>query len=686
MSASPNSKSAICRARICSFEEVVRRLVFEEVEGFGERTLAEFEKYDLTRGFWQLCQQRFGYMDETPTLERLTVTLFVTYGKHQIERDFPAPWRTYLSQKSGSVVAFMGEVMNHRLYQERYDRTADRIGQELQVHNVFEKWGAEVLIHSDAFGFADRMIIDWIVERLLREDTGAQLGGYGIDALCEKREKMHFGRRYAQEYAVLKYGFEVVAVADYHCPSAFEEIVDRYLKVDYKVDQHYRLFYTALDRLVGISPYETLRKRVEAIYTHRYLEQLLPKWSAGLMARDMPIHLPLQRHFFERYLGTEKAHTVVIISDALRYEVGQALFDKIQDNPKIKSTFSAQLGVLPSYTRLGMAALLPHEKLTLSEEGKELVDGVYAVDLKSREKILQAAVPDSRCVQFDHIKNLPKEELREVFTGKRVVYVYHDQIDVRGENAEDEVFVACEEAIAEIADLVHRLGSSANVSHVMVTADHGFIYKREKVDESGKIDGVAKGASIVKRRYVVADEPVIDHGIGHLAVGESLDTGDDRVISFPMSTSVFKIPGSGGLNYVHGGASPQEMLIPLIDVRLGKGYVETHSASIVLVSLIKKITHEVTTFDFIQSEAVIDTVKAVRYRFGFESEDGETISNSVLHTVDSREAEAAKRMFKLDFAFKMQPYDLNKAYFLVVRDEATGEVALKHEVIMDLLF
>ena len=52
--------------------------------------------------------------------------------------------------------------------------------------------------------------------------------------------------------------------------------------------------------------------------------------------------------------------TVVIISDAMRYEVGQELLARMQDDPKCTSAkLDVLLGVLPSYTQLGMAALLP---------------------------------------------------------------------------------------------------------------------------------------------------------------------------------------------------------------------------------------------------------------------------------------------------------------------------------------
>ena len=99
--------------------------------------------------------------------------------------------------------------------------------------------------------------------------------------------------------------------------------------------------------------------------------------------------LPLQRDFYARNLKNVKERTVVIISDAMRYEVGKELFRRIQDDPKCTAKLEVQLGVLPSYTRLGMAALLPHAELTMTDDFKVLIDGMPCDNLAEREAILQ---------------------------------------------------------------------------------------------------------------------------------------------------------------------------------------------------------------------------------------------------------------------------------------------------------
>ena len=91
-----------------------------------------------------------------------------------------------------------------------------------------------------------------------------------------------------------------------------------------------------------------------------------------------------------------------------------------------------------------MSALLPHKELSMSDDYKVLGDGKVCDDLKTREQILQTYIPNSKAVQFDDIKTMKIADLKEMFVGQDVVYIYHNQIDARGEklNTEKEVFIA----------------------------------------------------------------------------------------------------------------------------------------------------------------------------------------------------------------------------------------------------
>ncbi len=678
--------SAICKTRTCSFEEVVR-VILTDSELQDNKFLTEIQKYDLMDAFWKLCEQHFGYTDVKPTLERFLVTLFVTYTAKYIPSEPPKTWKSFVSYKSGNIIAFMDNLMNSVLYRDKYDELSDFVATGLGAVNVFKDYLPEELLNCDTFLCIDHILVKWMVDRLLAEDTGAKLDNLSISEIAEKREKMHFGDRTGRIYRLLTSAHYLITAGNYSCPDGFAAILAQYRKEDYKVDQEYRKFYYEYDQLEDTNVFEGLRDLVENIYTNEYLDKLLPKWNAGLQEEDSLIKLPVQIDFYARNIRSAKERTVVIISDAMRYEVGQELFRTLLDDPKCTAKLETQLSVLPSYTRLGMAALLPHNQITMTDDYQVMVDDVLCDNLVGRQNVLQKHSPNSICVQFDDIKNLKKTELRDIFTGKQAVYVYHNQIDARGDkaNTEDEVFVACKEAVAEIVDLIRRISSNANTYHFIVTADHGFIYKRDKVTESDKIGGVNDKKAFVNRRFIVAPEAVQEDGTAHVSMGTVLRNRDTKVVSFPISSNVFKVAG-GGQNFVHGGSSPQEMLVPVLEVKMERGHKETKNAEIALVSMVQKITNKITMMDFIQSEPVSDTVKATIYKIFFISDDNEKISNENSYIADSREQDAQKRIFRMKFQFKDKKYDKDKQYYLVVYDENTGLESFRHPIIMDLAF
>ena len=678
--------SAICKARTCSFEEVVR-IVLTEGSLSDNTYMQQFEQYDLLPSFWKLCEQHFGYTDVKPALERLLVTMFVTYAARYVQADLPAAWKSFVSYKAGNIIAFLDSLMNSVLYRDKYDELSNYVAKGLNVYQAFAGYRADDLVECDTFLAVDQVLVKWLIERLLVEDVGAKLGELTIPEVCEKRSKMHFGRKTAKTYRLLNSAYHIVKEVNYKNAVGFKAIIDQYLTTDYTVDQEYRNFYYAYGQLENTDAIEPLRERVENIYTNEYLAALLPAWNDGIQQKDALSVIPLQREFYDTNLRYSKERTVVIISDAMRYEVGQELFARMQDDPKCTAQLNVQLGVLPSYTRLGMAALLPHRTLEMTDDFQVLVDGTLCDNLAGRQQVLQSYVPDSVCIQFDDIKNMKVADLRDVLTKRQVVYVYHNQIDARGDkpNTEDEVFNACEEAVQEIMELIRRISSSGNTYHFIVTADHGFLYKRDKLTESDKITGKSAEKAFVNRRFIVSKNPVQDNGIDHMSMGTVLGNPDTKMVSYPVSSNVFKVAG-GGANYVHGGSSPQEMLVPVLDIKMERGRMEIQNAKIELVSTISKITNLITFLEFIQSEAVSDMVKPATYRIYFISEDNEKISNEVTYVADNRDEDVHKRKFRVKFTFKDKTYDKNKQYYLVVYDEATGLEQWRHSMVMDILF
>lgn len=68
-------------------------------------------------------------------------------------------------------------------------------------------------------------------------------------------------------------------------------------------------------------------------------------------------------------------------------------------------------------------------------------------------------------------------------------------------------------------------------------------------------------------------------------------------VDTPVGADIFKVAG-GGQNYVHGGTSLQEMIVPVIELTTNTRGVAYDYVDVVLTSVTRKVTNLITYFDF----------------------------------------------------------------------------------------
>lgn len=299
-----------------------------------------------------------------------------------------------------------------------------------------------------------------------------------IGAMSEEAAR----KSYAVQYSVIEYAYKIIYAGKYEPVSILKDIVKNYRERYYENDRNYRLFYFYYDKLTETSTFEKLRELIENIYTNDYLQNICTNWTKAFVEEAGSSGLPLQINFWRDRVEPIKERVVVFISDAMRYEVGVSLYEKLNADEKCKASLYAMQTVLPSITMCGMAALLPHKTYELTPDYRLLVDGKPCASTTDRAKIVAAYNPKSLCIQYDELKVKKVDELKALVSGLEVIYVYHNQIDARGDKAptEDEVFIACQEAVDEIAFMIRRL-TGTNVTRFLVTSDHGFVYKRDEL-------------------------------------------------------------------------------------------------------------------------------------------------------------------------------------------------------------
>ena len=436
---------------------------------------------------------------------------------------------------------------------------------------------------------------------------------------------------------------------------------------------------------------------VEALYQNWYLKELTGCWtnaiSENLSSLGYVSEIGKQHDFYPRYvrpLAGKNSRAFVIISDALRYEVAAELCDTIIRTTKGTAKLDAVQSIFPSITKFGMANLLPGRKLSVTEDMEVLVDGQHSRSTPEREKILCSGNPNSVAVQYTDVLNMKRADRRELVSGKEVVYIYHNTIDAIGDKAptEKKVFEACEDAMQELSNILRIIINDMQGTDIFITADHGFLYTYSPLTESDKIgkSGFSGTVYEVGRRYAITDPLTAAEYL--MPVQLEGEIGGIAVKGYtPLDSTRIKIAG-GGENYVHGGVSLQEMVVPVIAFKnlrtTSKKYVEVSNAEIKLLSESRKVSNLLFSLDFFQRQPIGDKVQPCAYSIYMTDDEGVLISDRQTIIADRTSTNASERVFRVRFNLKAGAYDKNNIYRLVIANDT--DVPEEVEFHIDIAF
>ena len=682
-----------------NFEEITRQLILNDSDAY----MKALEDNVLLEKFWELCEKYFGYQSENPNVDDLAACMLLTYASVALKDTLPTVLKSYVLKKKNDVVVFVRNLMDNVLYQDAYDVLSEKVDKTLRVVSRIrdelkkdadksKDQSAQLLdiANCDAFRGLDNILIDWALDQLNDEILDAQIDGMNLAQIAEKRtaKSCHFGNVYKNEYQAIKYAYQMMkAVSVLEVTSDIKTMVADYQKQTYLVDSYYRWFYSAYDCIEEIERFSQVRERIENMYSFTYLQKVTPKWNQELTDNLMAdTGLKHQEDFYRNYLKAYegKNRVIVIISDAFRYECAKELMERLELDEKCTPKLECMISGLPSVTSVGMASLLPHKELLVDDKLNVTVDGQSCGDLASRDKTLKAQNENNVALAFDEVASANKEKIRELLQKKNIVYIYHNQVDARGDKpaSENEVFTACSEAIEEIHKLIKKLTSYISAPKFFITADHGFLYKRDKLHEFDKVSYDREICAYSNKRFLLTTQKVNEPGMKSRLMAYM----NNLYVTTPIGADIFKVAG-GGQNYVHGGSSLQEMLIPVIELTTNTRAVAYDYVDVILTSVNRKVTNLITYFDFIQTEKVTDTMKARSLVAYFTTEDGEKISFDVPIVANSREDAPEKRTFHEKFTLKSREYKYGDKYYLVLADANDEKNILQqYEFMIDIAF
>jgi uncharacterized protein (TIGR02687 family) len=620
---------------------------------------AQIEKFALTAPWWKRLAAHFGYVTTTPALLDFVLSLFRAVT--------PMGASSLLDPRQALV--FLNRWKDSEEYRVAFEMLSERADALLNVSAALNQIDdVRPLLTHETYRRIDLRILADLRNGLVN----GTLPTAEARQRAEARAQLHWARHdkgiqsLYRALAVAAEFVEALSKTDLTVES-FDAGLVKYATSWWRMDQLYRQFIFHFTDSAQTALLEQLASRIEGLYVNEFLSKLAQRWQEWLdrCPKWISTTMPSQRELVARFVQPQLAEgrkVLVIVSDALRYEAGRSLLERILREDRWTAEVRPVLGVLPSFTQLGMAALLPHTTLEFDTRGQTiLADGNTTAGTKARGDILAARFGGKGAAisAEDFLALNSKTDGRELSRANDVVFVFHNIIDAVGDkrDTEHKTCAAVEDAVEDIVRLLKK-AAAMNISHFLVTADHGFLYQHEPVAES---DFLAipepPGTLQYQRRFIVAPALPDDPRLRRFTSNE-LGLAGGLAFAFPKGIQRLRLQGSGS-RYVHGGTSLQEVVLPVLEVKKERAS-DIVRVEVDIVRCGQQITTGQVTITFLQNDPVAEKCLPRDLRAGFVSRTGIPISETKSLTFDSTAEDTRQRERREQFVFGREADQFNQ--------------------------
>ncbi len=607
--------------------EGVVATLFSELSKEEDNTLKLFKRCNLDQFLWDSLKRLYDYKPETPTIEDFAIELF----KSSFQMACNKP-----SQLNTESQLLFRRWKNDRNNSNSFEDLSSQYQKDLGIKEELDDIDLDSIIEVDYFEEIER----YFIQSLLRDIQNQTIQRKEVKNKINRRRNSHFFNQFESVYNTLFFASELfheMSGMNFGMES-FNDGLMRYTKTWFKIDQHYRKFIFNFQRSSQPTLLNDLYEFVENKYSNDFLLKVNDVWQSKIdpIKSWKSDEITSQMKFYDHFVGEyrrKETKLAVIISDAMRYEVGDELLSIIRERDRFDAELHPVLASVPSYTQLGMASLLPNQNLKIHDvnNGTISIDGRLTSGIDNRKSILESN-DNSISTTAKHAKdiiNLRTTDVKDLVRNNDLIYIYHNVIDAAGDttNSEDTVFKAVSDAIKELNNLVKKL-TSGNINHILITSDHGFIYQNRKLDDSEYLGEAAQGDEInyTDRRFVIGKGLIETHNFKKFKAEEIGLEGDEEFL-FPKSINRLRKSGAGS-QYVHGGLSLQEIVLPVLKINKGRES-DTNPVEIsILVGASRTITTSQLSIKLYQDTEVSEKIHARTLQLGIFNKDGNIISDT----------------------------------------------------------
>ncbi len=621
------------------------------------------ERCHLQDFLWQQVERFYGYKSDTPSIKDFAIELF----KYCYSMGVDTVLNADEINLSSDALVFFKRWKDSRPHQDVFETLSNEYAGLLNIEGDLNQRELKEIIELDYFKLIDQKVIH---ELVIAVDQRTLSQGE-VTLWCRRRRQGHW-------YQDFKYLYDAVDVASQFLTlldtvqlnmASSLDAVQGYTSHWYKLDQLYRQFIYCLKATSEHTLLNSLSEKIENKYTNNYLLPLTNTWQAhvdGMKQWTVPDVTP-QAQFFTKWVKPhldKKRKICVIISDAFRYEAGEEMVGRIRQEDRYQAKLEYALSSLPSYTQLGMASLLPHGtddlQITGNKTGTVSIGQQSTQGTDNRVKVIKNIVGErGGAIQEKNILEMTTPENRELLKAYDVLYIYHNRIDHTGDKmqSEGEAFEATEKTFDDLIKLIKKL-TSANISNILITADHGFIYQNRPLEESDFLANDVKGeVSSNDRRFVLGKNLQCSGALKAFSTEELGLAGDVHAV-IPKGIQRLRLSGSGS-RFVHGGASLQEVVIPVISINKKR----QSDISFVDIDILRGGTSVITSgqlsVTLYQTEPVTDKMRPRNLRVGIYTSTGKLISDQHDVLLDLTSDNPRERELKLRFVLTQEADSVN---------------------------
>lgn len=636
-----------------------------------KRIFRELDQQDIADIFKQMVYETFGFKldteDEEKWAEEFTALIAATELFYYTDKrdDFPLknllPGETYFDR----CVTFL------RKWQDSYSAKA---AYKMHIKSLEEQyklthWASQLPLDvaTQSFLQVEAGLRNAVFQKLKKIETLKKIEDLLIDERSSfERRGQSFWTREGEilSWKILYWAAETVWCVKKACDelefvSKPDEMMECYADSWWQADRAYRKFkqniYSAMDEKAD---YGVLITWIDKIY-YAYLSQLNGRFCDGLEKKKKWEFsaLPFAGDFWKGHIESNSKRKAIFFVDALRYELGQELAEHLQ------SHFTMELAVcyanIPTITSLGMTELLPKgdEDLEISISGKKwnIQHPASNGNLLKKSVRKELIKKQHKNVHFLELKELLSKTPQKLKSKNSMYIVFSTEVDLTGEHVGHLATGLFSKLLDDLTTGVLKIAKMVDEIHII--SDHGFLMLRN-VSEADKVEIKEDALLISDERYGVGTEIERKNRIKFPLQSSYLQA------IFPHGITCFKTPGS--YEYVHGGLSLQEIVIPHIKLETSSPKVKIEVA----LEVPEKLTNAIFKVKVVpHSEELFAEARDLKV---YTEKDADLVSNEAAGLVEREEWKAS---LKLD-ATKLSYGDIVQ---IRVMDAQTSQILVTEE-------